>query len=101
MWVAGRILGNHFLLPSWLAAVAHPRKIPFCGSLGWEGHSSTAPETGTFHSFLVGCQPPGLAGPRELVSALWSSLSRPNTVSSLPVNSLVTGTGNRARTLFT
>lgn len=39
----------------------------------WEGHGSTAPQTGTFHSFLVSCQTPGLAGPRELVSALWIS----------------------------
>lgn len=38
-----------------------------------------ASETGTFHSFVVSCQRPGLAGPREPVSALWISPSCPNT----------------------
>lgn len=46
-------------------------------------HSSTAPKTGSIHSFLVGCQTPGLAGPHELGSALWISLSCPNRVSGL------------------
>lgn len=38
--------------------IDHPCKIPFCGSLGWEGPSSTTLETGTIYSFLVSCQTP-------------------------------------------
>lgn len=69
---------------------------------GWEQHSSSAPQTGTFHSFLVSCQTPGLAGPRELVSALWISPSCPDTEPQvfLHINSLVTQTSTRASTLY-
>lgn len=58
MWVSNRILGNYSLFPSCLAAMDHPCKIPFCGSLGWERLSSATLETGTIHSFLVSCQTP-------------------------------------------